>query len=80
MATYKLEVRKEFGKLQHRLWGVGDKPPAWSEPRLELKDLLADLDEAIAAVRLKSDDSVIFRQTGYADARALREAVRTGTY
>ncbi|MCC6622878.1 MAG: hypothetical protein IT385_16585 [Deltaproteobacteria bacterium] len=80
MATYKLEVRKEFGKLQHRLWGVGDKPPGWSEPRLELRELLSDLDAALAAIHLKADDSVIFRQTGYADGRALREAVRTGTY
>jgi hypothetical protein len=80
MSTYKLEVRKEYGLLQLRLHAVGDAPATWSEPKRELKELLADLDAALAAVSLKEDDSVIFRQTGYSDARALREAVRLGTY
>jgi len=80
MSTYKLEVRKEYGLLQLRLHAVGDAPPAWSAPHKELKDLLAELDAALEAVSFKSDDSVIFRQTGYSDTRALREAVRLGTY
>lgn len=80
MATYKLEVKKEFGQLHHRLFDSGSAEAKFDGPIKDLKGLLDAVASSLDNASVSKTDTVIFRQIGYSNRKELHEAVRTATY
>ncbi len=80
MATFKLEVRKQFGKLQHRLWSADKTSPDFDGPTGDLAGLLEAVHKSLEGAGVTKNDTVIFRQVGYSNREELRFAVRTAKY
>lgn len=80
MATYKLEIKKEFGQLHLRMYASADASPAFGGPVKDLNSLIEAVNSSLDERKVTGADTVIFRQIGYTDRTDLREAVRTATY
>ncbi|TNF31244.1 MAG: hypothetical protein EP329_12625 [Deltaproteobacteria bacterium] len=80
MATYKLEIKKEFGQLHLRLFPSSEPAPAYIGPVKDLRGLLEAVGKSLDDQHVGTADTVIFRQIGYSDRTDLSEAVRTATY
>lgn len=80
MATYKLEIKKEFGQLHLRMFASSEPAPAYVGPVKDLNGLLDAVNKTLDEQQVGKADTVVFRQIGYSDRGDLREAVRTATY
>ena len=80
MATYKLEINKQFGQLQHRLFPSADAQPPFAKPVSDLNGLVEAVTASLDDVGVTKADTVVFRQIGYDNRDDLRHAVRTATY
>lgn len=80
MATFKLDIKKEFGQLHHRVYGSSDPAPEYNGPIKDMKGLLETVFKALDERRVAPSDTVVFRQIGYDSREDLREAVRTAPY
>ncbi len=80
MATYKLEIIKQFGKIQHRLFPSSGSAPDFTTPVGDVHGLLDVVTKSLDDVGVTKADTVVFRQIGYDNRDDLREAVRTATY
>ena len=78
MATYKLEIQRKFGSLQHRFYPSADPAPDFAGAAKDVNGLLEGVDAALEKAKVSGADTVIFRQIGYSNRGELREAVRTG--
>ena len=78
MATFKLEVQKEFGRFQHRVVSPkpGEAAAEWSAPVADREALLKDLERQLASVAFAEGDTVIFRSIAYDNAAELTNTVR----
>lgn len=80
MATYKLEVQRKFGKLQHRFYPASEPAPEFAGAAGGVADLVEGIEGTLEKAKITPADTVIFRQIGYTSRGELREAVRTATY
>lgn len=81
MATYKLEIQAQFGKLQHRVYEASAKAPDYTGSHDGKEALAADLATILDGYGLgEGDDTIIFRGTGFDDFAELREEVRKAPY
>lgn len=80
MATYKLEIKKEFGQLHLRMYASADLAPTFAGPVKDLIGLIEAVNSSLDERKVTSADTVVFRQIGYNDRTDLRDAVRTATY
>ena len=80
MATYKLEVQKEFGKLHHRVFPTGAAAPEWG-PACDNKDALIEkVAKSLETVSFNDGDTVIFRNIAYASPDEITNTVRFSTF
>jgi hypothetical protein len=81
MATYKLEVQKEFGRFQHRIVPSGRAADAsWSPPVGDRDALLADLGKSLAEIDFASGDTVVFRSIAYSNPAELANTVKFSAF
>lgn len=82
MATYKLEIKKEFGQFHHRLTAPTDPVPSsvFVGPTGDLRGLLATVEQSLEARGVSAADAVVFRHVAYGTRRDLRAAVRSAVY
>jgi len=80
MATFKLDIVKQYGQLLHRLYPSTDKAPDYAVPVKDVNALIEAVAKTLDGAKVAKADTVIFRQIGYEDRQELREAVRTATY
>jgi len=78
MATFKLEVKKEFGQFHHRVFAAAETRAPFVGPQHDLLGLLEAVDGSLAG--LGANDTVVFRGVGYDHRPELREAVRIARY
>jgi len=78
MATFKLEVQKEFGRFQHRVVSpaVSDPTPDWSAPVADRDALIKDIGRNLEGVAFGDGDTVIFRSIAYDNAAELTNTIR----
>jgi hypothetical protein len=79
MATFKLEVQKEFGRFQHRLSPHGASAD-WSQPVGDRDALIADVARSLDSVAFAQGDTVIFRSVAYDNPTELTNTVRFSNF
>jgi hypothetical protein len=79
MATFKLDIQKEFGRFQHRLAPHGGTSE-WSQPVGDREALVTDVAKSLASVAFQSGDTVIFRSVAYDNAAELTNTVRFSNF
>lgn len=82
MATFKLEVQKEFGRFQHRITPTTRDAAAsdWSAPVGDRDALLADVGKSLGGIDFAGGDTVIFRSIAYANAAEVSNTVKFSNF
>lgn len=80
MATFKLEIQKQYGKFQHRVWPSGQAPAEFSGDDGTLRETMEHVEASLDAAQVAKGDTVIFRGVGWDSRREVMEAVRTAVY
>lgn len=80
MAQFKLEVRKQFGMFQHRVFKTGDSAPDFAGNDKSIKDMLTTVQGALKGAGVKPADEIVFRTVAYTDHDALLHFLRDAPY
>ena len=80
MATFKLEVRKQFGKFQHRVWPSGQAAPEFTGDEGSLSEMMTEVDKALDEAQVGKGDTVVFHNVGWDTRGKVMQAVRTAVY
>ncbi len=80
MATYKLEIKKRFGKFYHSVYAAGAQPERETPESASIKEVLEKLKSGFLKDTFKDGDSVIFRGIAYEDVHQLVPIVRDADY
>jgi hypothetical protein len=79
MATYKLDVKKRYGKFFYNLRQATEQGKE-SDPLDTLDAVLASVEKDFTDRDIGPDDSVIFRGIAYSSYTQLKEVVRTSPF
>lgn len=81
MATFKCDIKKQFGKFSAHVWKASDKPAA---PVIENEEALVTTAEAVVKAVKKAGfaegDEVIFRDNAYNSLAELRGVLTRSPY
>ena len=80
MATFKLEIRKQYAKFQHRVWPSGQTPPEFSGDDQTLGEMMGHVEASLDEAQVGKGDTVVFRNVGWDTRAEVMEAVRTAVY
>jgi hypothetical protein len=77
---FKLEVRKQFGMFQHRVFKTGDTATDFAGNDKSVKDMLATVQGALKVAGVKPGDEIVFRTVAYGDHDVLYSFLRDAPY
>ena len=79
MATYKIDVKLQFGKYQAAFWKIGDSAPKFSDFD-DVNGVSDYLIDSCETVNFGDDDDVHFRQIAYSDISSLAWEIKRANY
>lgn len=80
MATFKLEIRKQYGKFQARVWPSGQRAPEFVGDDGTLGEMMERVQALLDDAGVAKGDTVVFRNVGWDTRAEVMEAVRTAVY
>ena len=80
MAAFKLDIQKQYGVFQQRVYAQGAAAPEHAGDARSVKDMVSSVKTALGGAGVNTDDTVIFRNIAYEDQDALLLAVRDAPY
>ena len=76
MATYKLEIKRQYGKFFHAVFPATGQPPRDMPESASIKEVIEKIKKEFLATSLEDGDSIIFRGIAYDDPRSPFNGVR----
>lgn len=80
MATFKLDIRKQYGQFNRRIYAQGAAAPEFEGVFGSIQEVLASLDQAFEGAGMAKGDGVIFRNIEYSEQSELRGVVLHAPY
>lgn len=80
MATFKLDIRQQYGKLGRRVYAQGAAAPDYAGASGSIQELMRSLDDDLKAAGAGPNDPVLFRNIEYADRQELKSVVLHAPY
>ena len=80
MAAYKLDIQKQYGVFQQRIYAQGAAPPEHAGDARSVKDMVTSVKTGLGGAGVGAGDTIIFRNIAYEDQAALLLAVRDAPY
>ena len=80
MAAYKLDIRKQYGQFQQRVYSQGGSAPDHSGGARTIKEMVTNVKQALGDAGVSPDDTVIFRNISYENHDDLLLAIRDAPY
>jgi len=80
VANYVLEVRKQFGTFQNRVYAKGQAAPDYAGNDKTPQTMVASVKESLEGAGVGRDDAVYFRNIAYENLDDLLFVVRDAPY
>jgi len=80
LPAYKLDIRKQFGQFEHRVYKQGGATPDHAGGARTLKEMVSNARKSLDDAGVTPDDTIIFRNISYEDQEALLLAIRDAPY
>ena len=80
MANYVLEIRKQFGAFQCRVYGQGQAAPDYAGSASTPQDMVVAVKESIDGAGVAVGDAIYFRNIAYENVDDLLLTVRDAPY
>ncbi len=80
MPAYKLDIRKQYGQFQQRVYAQGVSAPDHGGGARTVKEMVTNVQTALGDAGVSPEDTVIFRNISYEDRDTLLLAIRDAPY
>lgn len=80
MANYVLEVRKQYGTFQNRVFAKGQAAPEFAGNDTSPTDMVASVKDGFKSAGVAADDTIYFRNIAYENHGDLLYVVRDAPY
>jgi hypothetical protein len=80
VGAYKLDVRKQYGQFQHRVYAQGSAAPEHQGGAGNVKEMISAVEAALDGSATGKGDLIIFRNISYEDRSDLMLAIRDAPY
>ena len=80
MGMYKLDIRKQYGKFEHRVYKQKSDAPDHAGGDSDVHQLVTAVGASLDATGVESKDTIVFRGIEYTNRDMLLFAVRDAPY
>lgn len=80
MGMYKLDIRRQYGKFEHRVYRQKSDAPDHEGDNSDVHQMITAVGASLDANGIGSQDTIVFRNIEYTSRDALLFAVREAPY